>query len=129
MSRRAIALLLGASLAASVLTGPAAAATDTTPPSVPTILSVFEYQFLELSFSYSLSTDDVTPKAAITYELYLDGAFESDINPFIRPQFPNSSVAFAYAHAPGPVTLTMRAVDAVGNKSALSNAITVTAIE
>ncbi|MBT2231600.1 hypothetical protein [Nonomuraea sp. NEAU-A123] len=129
MSRRAITLFLGASLAASVFTGPASATTDITPPSAPTILSAFEYQFLELSFGYSLSTDNVTPKAAITYELYLDGVFESDIVPFIRPQFPNSSVAFAYAHAPGPVTLTLLAVDAAGNKSALSNAVTVTAIE
>ena len=80
-------------------------------------------------FSYSLSTDDVTPKAAITYELYLDGVFDSDINPFIRPQFPNSSVAFAYADTPGPITLTMRAVDAAGNRSALSNAVTITAVE
>ncbi|MFD1544630.1 hypothetical protein [Nonomuraea guangzhouensis] len=129
MSRRAIVLFLGASLAASVIAGPAAATTDTTPPSAPTILTAFEYQFLEVAFSYSLSTDNVTPKAAITYELYLDGVFESDIVPFIRPEFPNSSRASAYAHAPGPVTLTMRAVDAAGNKSALSNAITVTAIE
>ncbi|WP_433510111.1 hypothetical protein ACQP2T_40375 [Nonomuraea sp. CA-143628] len=85
MSRRAIVLLLGTTLAASVFAGPASAGTDTTPPSAPTILSAFEQPFLELMFSYSLSTDDVTPKAAITYELYLDGVFESAINPFIRP--------------------------------------------
>ncbi|MEV0617699.1 hypothetical protein AB0I81_30565 [Nonomuraea sp. NPDC050404] len=116
-------------MGASLLTGPAPAATDTTPPSVPTLLTVFEQPFLELMFSYSLSTDDVTPKAAITYELYLDGVFESDIVPIIRPEFPNSSRAFAYADEPGPVTLTLLAVDAAGNKSAPSNAITVTAVE
>ncbi|MEV0386623.1 hypothetical protein [Nonomuraea sp. NPDC050643] len=129
MFHRTLALVFGALLGASLLTGPASAATDTTPPSVPTLLTVFEQPFLELMFSYSLSTDNVTPKAGITYELYLDGVFESDINPFIRPQFPNISVAFAYADEPGPVTLTLLAVDAAGNKSGLSNAITVTAVQ
>ena len=129
MFHRTLALVSGALLGAALLTGPASATTDTTPPSAPVLVTVFEFQFLELMFSYSLSTDNVTPKADITYELYLDGVFESDIVPFIRPQFPNSSVAFAYADEPGPVTLTLLAVDAAGNRSALSNAITVTAVE
>lgn len=129
MYRRTIALVSGALLGASLVTGPASATTDTTPPGTPAILSAFEQPFLELMFAYSLSTDNVTPKADITYELYLDGEFESDIDPHIRPQFPDISVAFAYADEPGPVTLTLLAVDAAGNKSALSNAITVTAVQ
>lgn len=127
--RGAAAFVVGASLLASVSAGPATAATDITPPSAPTLLTAFEQPFLELMFSYSLSTDNVTPTANITYELYLDGVFESDIVARPRPHFPNISVAFAYADEPGPVTLTLRAVDAAGNKSAPSNAITVNAVE
>jgi hypothetical protein len=119
--------LTASALAAVAVTGsvlgfaaPAAAGADTTAPSAPVLLSVFGYQCLEINVLANRSVDDATPQAALVYEVYADGVLVGEVWdrgwPFIR--------GAAYVLAPGVTSVTLAAVDAAGNRSVPSNAVT-----
>ena len=98
---------------------------DTTPPTAPWLgyasglLWTGECQTVTLGVG--LSTDDVTPQLDLTYEVFADGEY---LGTLIKTNnYPSDSVwgALKLEH-PGPNTITAKAVDLAGNRSAPSNA-------
>jgi hypothetical protein len=123
--KRLFASTLAVVAAVFGLAAPAAASTDTTAPSVPTLLTVFGYECLEISVSASRATDNATPQGSLLYQVYADGALVGDVADWVNPYRPRPFVhGAAYVNSPGPVSVTVRAVDLAGNRSAASNAIT-----
>ena len=107
----AILTLLAASTTAS------AATPDTTPPSAPRITYLQGYYCLTLIVGVNRSTDNQTPQAQLTYDVFADGRR-------IGSMADNGGYSGVYSiqhltHT-GPNTITVRAVDAAGNRSAPS---------
>ena len=115
------------------MTGAAARATevdtvDTTAPTAPLLfytsglLWTGECQTVTLGFDRS--TDDVTPQQDLTYEVFADGTFIGTVIEYTGAY--NGLWATLPLPKAGLNTITVKAVDAAGNRSAPSNASVVT---
>jgi hypothetical protein len=107
----AILTLLAASTTAS------AADPDRTPPSAPRIIYLQGYYCLTLIVGVDRSTDNRTPQAQLTYDVFADGRRIGSM----ADQGSESGVwSIQHLTHTGPNTITVRAVDAAGNRSAPS---------
>ncbi len=94
-----------------VVTTEARDPTDTTPPSMPGNLHTFlEAPDGETWLDWTQSTDDRTPQEVITYEVFVNGIFDSATMGFGR--------AIVYGTPLSQNTYTVIAVDESGNRSA-----------
>lgn len=109
----------------TVSTGAAAAATgaDTTPPTVPVIGYAEGFYCLAVVLGATRSTDNVTPQSQLRYEAFADGV---SIGSLIDRGQPPGPWATLQLKKPGSNTITVQAIDAAGNRSALSNGVVVT---
>ena len=94
-----------------------AATPDTTPPSAPRLLYATGYYCLTLIVGVTRSTDNQTPQSQLTYDVFADGNR-------IASMTDNGGYSGVYSiqhltHT-GPNTITVKAVDAAGNRSAPS---------
>lgn len=78
---------------------------------------------LTLTVGVMRSTDDVTPQSALTYEVFADGVSLGSLTDRGTDSGVWGVLHFTKA---GPDTVTVKAVDAAGNRSAPSNADVVT---
>ncbi len=93
------------------------AATDTTPPTVPTNLRLSpESSVPEIWLDWDQSTDDTDPQSQIAYEVYLNGERADTTIGY--------GETIVYCRGEGPNTIAVRAVDTSGNASGFSNEIT-----
>ena len=105
-----------------------AAPVDRTAPTAPFVLYASGLKWtggcLPLTIGIQRATDEVTPQAALIYEVFADGARLGSL-----ADTGASSAVWGRLHftRPGPQAVTARAVDAAGNRSAPSNAVVVTA--
>ena len=105
-------------LSLSVASTAALAATpDRTPPTAPRLLYATGYYCLTLIVGVTRSTDNQTPQSQLTYDVFADGNR-------IASMADNGGYSGVYSiqhltHT-GPNTITVRAVDAAGNRSAPS---------
>ncbi len=113
-----------AAVLATGLTATAASAADTTPPAPTRIGSAQPYQCLSLVLSAHRSTDNVTPQSQLRYEAFADGVF---IGTLLDSGHPAGAWGFLHLLHPGSSVVTVRVVDAVGNRSAFSRGVAVTA--
>ena len=94
-----------------------AAAPDRTPPTAPRIIYLQGYYCLTLIVGVDRSTDNRTPQAQLTYDVYADGQRIGSM----ADQGSESGVwSIQHLTHTGPNTVTVRAVDAAGNRSAPS---------
>ena len=121
---RATAAAAGAVLAVGLTASAASPAVDTTPPTAPPRVSAAPYQCLSVVVSAFRSTDDVTPQSELRYEAFADGVF---IGNLIDAGHPAGAIAFLHLLHGGQSVVTARAVDAAGNRSAMSPGTRVTA--
>jgi hypothetical protein len=121
---RALAVTAAAVLS-TLLPGTAATAAtaDTTPPSAPLIGYAEGFYCLTLIVGANRSTDNVTPPSQLRYEVYADGALVGALTDQGQPSGPWGVLRLPKA---GPNTVTVRAVDAAGNRSRPGNADVVT---
>ncbi|MFC7529584.1 hypothetical protein [Actinoplanes sp. GCM10030250] len=125
---RTSSIALAGFLSAATVSAPALAApVDRTPPTKPFVLYASGLRWtggcLPLTIGIQRSTDNVTPQSALTYEVYADGTrLGSLTDPGTSPAVWGT---LHFTH-PGPQTVTARAVDAAGNRSAPSNANVIT---
>jgi hypothetical protein len=93
-----------------------AAAPDRTPPSAPRIIYLHSY-CLNVIVGVDRSTDNRTPQAQLTYEVFSDGRRVGSMADY-------GSTSGVWSIQPlthtGPNTITVKAVDAAGNRSAPS---------
>jgi chitinase len=83
---------------------------EVTPPTTPTNLSAYPIDGArELLVTWTQSTDNVDPQAAITYEIFLNG---------VRDDVQVGRGQSTVYGVPGENTLTVVAIDANGNRSA-----------
>jgi hypothetical protein len=109
----------------TLLTSTAASATsaDTTPPTAPLIGYAEGFYCLTVIIGANRSADDVTPQSQLRYEAFADGALIGSLT----DQGDESGVwGVLQLKKAGPSTVTVQAIDAAGNRSALSNADVVT---
>ncbi|MET0416707.1 MAG: hypothetical protein ABW022_11870 [Actinoplanes sp.] len=112
------------SAAATGLPAPA----DRTPPTAPYVVYASGLKWLggclPLTIGIQRSTDNLTPQSALIYEVFADGVRLGSLT-----DNGSNSAVWGTLHftRPGPQTVTARAVDAAGNRSAPSNANVVTA--
>jgi chitodextrinase len=97
-----------------VVTTPAKA--DEQAPSAPTGLGASSPGEGEISLRWNPSTDDTDPPSEIRYDVYQDGALASAVIGQTR--------TLIYCLADGPTEIVVEAVDASGNASGPSNAVT-----
>jgi len=109
----AVAIL---SLAAASTTALAASA-DTTPPSAPRLTYATGYYCLTLIVGVIRSTDNQTPQSQLTYDVFADGSRIGSMAD--NGGYPGVYSIQHLTHT-GPNTITVRAVDAAGNRSAPS---------
>jgi len=112
-------ILATVAILSTLLAGTAAsAAADRTPPSTPFIGYAQGFQCLTVILGVNRSTDNVTPSAELTYEAVADGVLIGTMT-----DKPNSTGAWGVLQLPHPGsnTVTVRAIDAAGNRSAVSN--------
>ncbi|MFL6223170.1 MAG: hypothetical protein ACJ75K_10150 [Actinomycetes bacterium] len=111
-------LLLVAILSLSVAS-PAAlgSSADTTPPSAPRVVYAQGYYCLTLIVGVNRSTDDQTPQSQLTYDVFADGRRIGSM-----ADLGSESGVWSIQHLThtGPNTITVKAVDAAGNRSAPS---------
>ena len=94
-----------------------AAAPDRTPPSAPRIVYLQGYYCLTLIVGVDRSTDDQTPQSQLTYDVFADGRRIGSM-----ADLGSESGVWSIQHLThtGPNTITVKAVDAAGNRSAPS---------
>src|SRR5512133_3089851 len=94
-----------------------AAGADTTPPSAPRIVYAQGYFCLTLIVAVDRSTDDQTPQSQLTYDVFADGRRIGSM-----ADRGSTSGVWSIQHLThtGPNTITVKAVDAAGNRSAPS---------
>ena len=109
----AVAIL---SLAVASTTALAASA-DTTPPSAPRLTYATGYYCLTLIVGVIRSTDNQTPQSQLTYDVFADGRRIGSM-----ADLGSESGVWSIQHLThtGPNTITVKAVDAAGNRSAPS---------
>jgi chitodextrinase len=109
------------SAASAPLTVTTDAANDTVAPTTPTLTRVRDGGTgvcpEELHLTWTAATDNVTPATAVEYEVRINGTI-SDVFKGL------SGTIVIYTEIAGANTVTIVAVDAAGNASAPSNAIT-----
>ena len=116
--------ILSTVLTTVVPTAAASAATaDRTPPTTPFIGYSEGFQCLTLIIGVNRSTDNVTSQADLRYQVFDGGASIGWITDLGQPPGPWGTLQLTNA---GPNAITVQAVDAAGNRSALSKANTVT---
>ena len=94
-----------------------AAAPDRTPPTAPHIVYLQGYYCLTLIVGVDRSTDNRTPQSQLTYDVFADGRRIGTM----ADQGSESGVwSIQHLSHTGPNTITVRAVDAAGNRSAPS---------
>jgi hypothetical protein len=103
-----------------------AADADTTPPTAPYINYASGLQWFgpcSVTVGLQRSTDDVTPQSDLTYEVFADGVYLGTL----IDRGTDSGVwgGLKLQHG-GSNTITAKAVDAAGNRSAPSNAQVIT---
>ena len=105
----------------TLLTGTAASAAsaDTTPPTAPFIGYAQGFYCLTVILGANRSTDNVTPQSELRYEAFANGAFIGLLTDQGQPSGPWGVLQLK---TPGENTVTVQAVDAAGNRSALSSA-------
>jgi hypothetical protein len=101
------------------VTATSAATPDRTPPSTPLWGYAQGFQCLMVILGTSRSTDNVTPQSQLRYEAFADGAFIGTLT-----DYPSNSGPWGVLHVtkPGTNYVTVRAVDAAGNRSAPNRA-------
>jgi hypothetical protein len=101
--------------------GASAASTDTTPPTAPLWGYAEGFYCHTLIVGVVESRDNVTPQSSIRYQVFDDGAF-------IGSLVDNGSGPWGVLvlNKTGPNTVTVRAIDAAGNRSAPSRPVVVT---
>jgi hypothetical protein len=109
----------------TLLTGTAAVAagTDRTPPTAPVIGYAEGFQCLTVILGAVRSTDNVTPQSQLRYQAFADGVLIGSLTDRGQPPGPWGVLQLKKA---GPNTVTVQAIDAAGNRSALSNTEVVT---
>jgi hypothetical protein len=94
-----------------------AAGADTTPPSAPRIVYAQGYYCLTLIVGVARSTDKRTPQSQLTYDVFADGRRIGSM----ADQGSESGVwSIQHLTHTGPNTITVKAVDAAGNRPAPS---------
>jgi chitodextrinase len=101
---------------------------DTTSPTAPVLVSGVDDEYSTAQLAWRASADDTTPAAYLEYEFLIDGQLVLFNNrEFVYPIVRGSTTGWVTAPAgPGTYSFAVRAVDAAGNVSPPSNAITVT---
>lgn len=100
---------------------------DRTPPTAPYITYASGLRWtgecLTPTLGLQRSTDNATPQSALTYEVFADGTLLGTLS-----DNGSYSAVWGVLHLrkAGPNTITAKAVDAAGNRSAASNAQAVT---
>jgi hypothetical protein len=123
------AMILAAATMTVLMTGAAAGAArrDTTPPTAPYINYASGLKWLggclPLTVGVMRSTDNATPQSALRYQVFADGVLLGTLTD--RGHVSGVFGTLTLRHA-GPNAITARAVDAAGNRSALSNTQTIT---
>src|SRR3954451_17254630 len=109
----------------TLLTGTAAAAAtaDTTPPTAPLIGYAEGFYCLTVIIGANRSTDNVTPQPQLRYQAFADGTLIGSLTDQGQPSGPWGVLQLKKT---GPNTITVRAVDAAGNRSAPSRGVVVT---
>jgi hypothetical protein len=94
-----------------------AASADTTPPSAPRLTYATGYYCLTLIVGVTRSTDNQTPQSQLTYDVFADGNRIGSM-----ADLGSESGVWSIQHLThtGPNTITVKAVDAAGNRSAPS---------
>jgi hypothetical protein len=128
MSRRRLIRALTVAAIAFLSTLPAcaaasAASADTTPPTAPFVGYAEGFYCLTVIIGVNRSTDNVTPQSELRYEAFADGVLIGSLTDQGQPSGPWGVLQLTKA---GPNTITVQAMDAAGNRSALSNADVVT---
>jgi hypothetical protein len=128
MSRRRLIRALTVAAVAFLSTLPAcaaasAASADTTPPTAPFVGYAEGFYCLTVIIGVNRSTDNVTPQSELRYEAFADGVLIGSLTDQGQPSGPWGVLQLTKA---GPNTITVQAMDAAGNRSALSNADVVT---
>jgi hypothetical protein len=116
--RRSVRTMIVAAVAilSIVLPGTAtsAAPADRTPPTTPPWGYAQGFYCLMLIVATIRSTDNVTPQSRLRYEVYADGVFLGRI----ADQSYSGPAGVLHVKKAGPNYVTVRAVDAAGNRSA-----------
>lgn len=100
----------------------ASAARDTTPPTTPFLGYAEGFYCLTLIVGVQRSTDNVTPQSELRYEIFADGVFVGSPVDQGQPSGPWGVLVMKKA---GTNMVTAQAIDAAGNRSALSRAVAV----
>ena len=130
MSQRRLARVVAAAattLLATMLTGTAASASSSAdaPPTAPFLGYAEGFQCTMLIVGIQKSTDDTTPQSQLRYQVYSDG---------VPLEAPLTDTGYAYGvwgvlHfttlAAGYHSVSVRAIDAAGHRSAPSKAVSV----
>jgi hypothetical protein len=95
----------------------ALAAADTTPPSAPRLTYATGYYCLTLIVGVNRSTDNQTPQSQLTYDVFADG---NRIGSMADNGGYSGVYSIQHLTHTGPNTITVKAVDAAGNRSAPS---------
>jgi hypothetical protein len=122
MARRrvlGIVIVTLVAILALVAASPAALAKspDRTPPSAPRIIYLQGYFCLTLIVGVDRSTDNRTPQSQLTYDVFADGQL---IGSMVDQGSESGVWSIQKLTHTGPNTVTVKAVDAAGNRSAPS---------
>lgn len=125
ISQLALSTIMAVTGGASTVT-----ATDRTPPTAPYIIYADGLKWfpgcLPLTIGIQRATDNATPQRNLTYEVFADGVRLGTLHDTGTEGAVWGTLHFTHA---GPQTVTARAVDAAGNRSAAGNADIVTAYD
>jgi chitodextrinase len=101
---------------------------DSTPPTAPVLVSGRDDEYSTAQLTWLAATDDTTAASGLEYEFLIDGQLVLfNAREFVYPIVRGTTTGWVTAPAgPGTYSFAVRAVDAAGNVSPPSNAITVT---
>src|SRR5215831_18734607 len=104
-------------------TNAVASGVDRTPPTTPILGYAEGFYCLTLIIGVDRSTDNVTPQSQLGYQVFDGGVSIGWITDRGQPPGPWGTLALTHT---GNNAITVQAVDAAGNRSALSSTATVT---